>query len=215
MITVALPNVFESSQQALSFIWEKSLLEGLRVGCISPKSNIVYKNNKRVPLRRYLAQLENQYQYDLIIINLCKEALRKHVYDCLNTNITVLFEGPYYNKKSRTQREYVSKRIINNNKASFYIIPEKYKNKAVNSITYGWSEGAHISASSAETYRDGSLKMQCCVGKEIACFDGTPIFLKEFGITSKLTDIQGILAGAATLLLYGIDLETIDKRQIN
>lgn len=207
MITVAVANILESSHQALEFIYETSKMKGLKVQSISPENNIVYLHNKRVPLKQYLEVVEREKHYDLLIIELSKEAMKNQVYVNLDLNIVVLFDYEGYKKKSKLKRLHVTQHLLQGIKSHYYVLPDKYKHKIPRSITYGWSKNAHISATSAQKTVDGQMEMQCCIGEDISAINGQIIPLKEFGIESTLDSIEGVLAGVATLVIYGLDLE--------
>lgn len=209
MVTVAIANVLESSKQALEFIYETSKTNGLKLQRISPKQSVLYVHNKKVPLKHYIEEIEKENTCDLLIVELSKEAMRKQLYEHLDFNIAVLFEA--YEQKQKNKRIHVSQQLIRHMKAKYYVLPDRYKNRMAQSITYGWSKGAHISATSAQTTVDGQMELQCCVGQTISTMKGDTVPLKEFGIASTCHSIEGILAGVATLVLYGIDLDEYNK----
>ncbi|MGL5675022.1 MAG: hypothetical protein ACRDDX_01260 [Cellulosilyticaceae bacterium] len=209
MITLALTNVLDSSRQALQFIYQTTQTKGLKVHCISPENNILYMHNKRLPLRHYIQELEKENACDLLIVDLSKEAMRKQLYEHLKFHVVILFEA--YEKKNKVKRVHVTQQVLSHMHTNYYILPDKYRHSDKTVITYGWSKDAHISATSAQKTADGYMEMQCCIGQSIATIDGQTIPLKEFGVASSLDSIDGVLAGVAALVLYGIDLGQYNK----
>lgn len=207
MITVAVANVLESSEKALQFIYQTSKNRGLKVESISPQTSTVYKKNKRIPLKHYMEQLSQTKKLDLLIVELTKEALERQIYEHVDFNIVVLFDGKTGEKRNFLNRGCITHTMLNHFKSNYYILPSRYKDKVHSSITYGWSKEADVSASSAESMADGKLQMQCCIHQSLPSLNGKMNILKEFGIQSNVNDIDGLLAGIATMIIYGIELD--------
>ena len=207
MITVAVANVIESSQQALEFIYNITKTKGLKVQSISPETNILYLHNKRLPLKQYVETVEKEKDCDLLVIELSKKAMEKQLYENLKVHIAVFFdtEGSV-DKKGKIRHIHVTPHMVRGIHSCYYVLPEKFKNRIAKSITYGWSKDAHLSATSAQRNVDGNLEVQCYIGDTINTINGTTLPLKEFGVASPLQNIEGVLAGIATLIIYGIDL---------
>lgn len=207
MITIAVANVLESSEQAMKFIYNTSLKQGVKTLSISPKDNIIYKNNKRIRLKEYISELERSKDVDLLLMELNKEALQKAIYENIKFDIAVLFDPKIDSKNTIGYKTYLSRKILRNIKSNFYIIPDTYKFKRAEYITYGWSNAADISASSAERSIEGDMNIQCCIQNSIPSFNGEIDMPREFCIQSRGDSVEGMLAGVATMLLYGINIE--------
>lgn len=214
-MTAILVNGYESSHQTVAFIQEKIKAQGLRIQCISPKSSIIYKANKKYSLKHYIQKVKHEKKYDFLIVYVSKNILKKTKDHSFNIDVTIIVDEVYEKNKTKQKLAQVTaKKLCSNKNDCYYVLPEQYQCTSLKAVTYGWSNQAHLSASSVQTHSDGGLKIQCCIGKEVCTLDGTHLPLKEFGISSSLTSIQSILAGVATLLLYGVDLETSNKKQI-
>lgn len=207
MITIAVANVLESSQQTVEFIYNTSLKQGIKALSISPKDNIIYKNNKRIRLKEYINQLKHSNTIDLLLMQLNKEGLQKAIYENIKFDIAVLFATRNHNKKMISHKAYLNRRLLQSIQSDFYIIPDTYRFKKEECITYGWSKAADISASSAQRSIEGDMNIQCCIQNIIPSFQGEVDIPREFGINAQSDNVEGMLAGVATMLLYGIDIE--------
>lgn len=207
MITIAVANVLESSEQTVEFIYDTSLKEGIKALGISPKDNIIYKNNKRIRLKEYINELKQSKTIDLLLLELNKEGLQKAIYENIKFDIAVLFSPKKHNKKMMNNKAYFNRKILQGIQSDFYIIPDTYQFKRSEYITYGWSKAADISASSAQKNLEGDMNIQCCIQNRMPSFKGEVGTPREFCIHSEGDDVEGMLAGVATMLLYGINIE--------
>lgn len=206
MITVAVNNTLSSSKYALQFIHDKSLYNGLKLAHITPNETVMYYNNKKIPLRSYIEQIKAHKHPDLLIVELSKEAMEKAIYENIKFNIALLFENNSCDKKHLLNRGVLSSKLLNMIKANYYIIPETYHKKNQKYITYGWSNGASVSATSAELQVDGSLNVQCCIKPCMPTLEGQATTLREFGVEVPFNNVEATLAAVATLIIYGIQI---------
>lgn len=207
MITIAVTNVLESSEQAMRLIQELSQKRGIRTLSISPKNKIIYMNSKKVRLKEYIDSIKISKDIDLLLMDLSRCALEKQIYQNINFDIAVLFDSKTTDKKVSYHRSYLTHRLMKSIQSDFYIVPDTYKSEQGKYITYGWSKKAHISASSAQKNLEGDTNLQCCIQNYMPSFKGNISIPREFCIHSQLDDVEGMLAGIATMLLYGINLE--------
>lgn len=207
MITIAVANVLESSEQAVKFIQDMSLKQGIKTWSISPKDTILYKNNKKIRLKEYMDELAKEEAIDMLIMQLNKEALAKQVYENINFDIAVLFNANVHNKRMAYNKAYLSRKLMKDIQSSYYIIPETCKCQSEGHITYGWGQSANISASSAQKSLEGETSVQCCIQTMLPSFKGGMRIPREFCVQSHLDNVEGMLAGIATMLLYGINIE--------
>lgn len=204
MITIAVANVLESSEQAIQLIYDISKKRGIKVLSISPKDKILYKNNKKIRLKEYI---DNVKGIDLLVMNLDKRAIEKQIYENIKFDIAVLFENKYKTKRLEYLTEHLNQKVLKKIHSDFYIIPDSYKCTKTECITYGWSQSADLSASSAQQGAEGDTNLQCCIQNLLPSFLGNISIPREFNIQSNLNNIEGMLAGIATMLLYGINIE--------
>ncbi|MBP3910779.1 MAG: hypothetical protein J6D39_04565 [Niameybacter sp.] len=206
MITVAVNNNLASSKYALQLIQNASIYNGLKLAHIAPNETVVYYNNKKIPLRDYIEQIKLHKHPDLLIVELSKEAMEKAIYENIKFNIALFFEDTSYDRKYLFNRGVLPSKLLNMIKANYYIIPESYHKKNKKYITYGWSDDASVSATSAEIQIDGSLNVQCCIKSCMPTLEGAATTLREFGIEVPFNDVEATLAAVATLIIYGIRL---------
>ncbi|MGL6174394.1 MAG: hypothetical protein ACRC1P_07270 [Cellulosilyticaceae bacterium] len=204
MITIAVANVLESSEQAIQFIYDMSKKRGIKILSISPKDKILYKNNKKIRLKEYINNVKG---IDLLVMNLDKKAIENQIYENIKFDITVLFDNKYKKNRIEYLTEHLNQKLLKKINSDFYIIPDSYKSKKTEYITYGWSQSAHLSASSAQQGAEGDTNLQCCIQNILPSFLGNITIPREFNIQSNLNNIEGMLAGIATMLLYGINIE--------
>lgn len=207
MITIAITNMLESSEQAMRLIDEISYKKGLKTLSISPTDKVIYKHNKKIRLKEYIDTIKNTKEIDLLLMSLNRKALENEIYQNMQFDIAVLFDTKVHNKRIGCQKAYLAHRLMQNIHSNFYVIPDHYQYKREEYITYGWSKEAHISASSAQKNIEGDTSLQCCIQNYLPSFKGNMSIPREFCIHSQLDDIEGILAGVATMLLYGINIE--------
>lgn len=202
MITLAINSCTESSRNALQLIYNQSKQNGIKIVHIKPQENSIYYNNKRIPLKNYIDTLKTKEQADLLVVELTKEGIDSSIYEQIRFNLALFFQKSKY----PLSKDDISTRLFKLIQAHYYIIPETYHKRQKEFITYGWSEQANISASSAELQIDGSLSLQCCIKPStVINVDGLNT-LREFGIEVPFNDVDGALAGIATMILYGIEI---------
>lgn len=204
MITIAIANVLESSEQAIQLIYDISKKRGIKVLSISPKDKILYKNNRKIRLKEYINNVKG---IDLLVMNLDKNAIEKQIYENIKFDIAVLFENKYKTKRLEYVGEHLNQRVLKKINSNFYIIPDSCRCNKTKYITYGWSQLAHVSASSVQQGVQGDTNLQCCIQNILPSFLGNISTPREFGIQSNLSNVEGMLAGIATMLLYGINIE--------
>ncbi len=188
MITVAVLNVSDISHKIIQFIFQMSKQQGLKVDLFIPKTQTVYKQHKKLPLKHYITTTYQPRQLDLLIVALTKEALSKAICDHVAFHIVVMPELTVgMNPSRKIYQRFKEIKCIEN---GYYVVPKKHTSKKLHVITYGWHKEADISVSSAQTGIDGGLSVQYCVGDE------------EFNVHSNINDTESILAGVAILRLY-------------
>ncbi|MEF9959869.1 MAG: hypothetical protein RR448_02300 [Niameybacter sp.] len=202
MITLAVNSGNESSRNALQLIYNQSRQNGMHTIHIKPQDTSVYFNHKKISLRSYIEHLQKREAPDLLIVELTKEALEKAVYDQLRFNVALFFDKP--STKHILSKNGIYTRLFKLIRASYYIIPESYHHKDQRYITYGWSEAANISASSAELQVNGSLSVQCCVNPTTSASEIKS--MREFTVEVPFNDVEATLASVATMLIYGIKI---------
>ena len=207
MLTVAVANVLGSSEQALQFIEETSFKRGIKTCSIAPVDTTIYNKNKKIHLKQYVEQISKRNNIDLLIVQLNRVALEKQIYGNMEFDIAVLFDSMTYNKRLDYKSAHLSHKYMNNIKANYYIIPETCKHHSEGYITYGWGKQADITASSVEKNIEGGLSLQCCIQNIIPSLKGDIKVPSEFNVDSSLDNVEGMLAGVATMLLYGINIE--------
>lgn len=207
MLTVAVANVEDSSEQALQFIEETSFKKGIKTCSIAPIDTTIYKKNKKIHLKQYVEQISKGNNIDLLIVQLNKAALEKQIYGNIEFDIAVLFNSMTHNKRLDYKSAHLSHKYMHDIKASYYIIPETCKHHTQGYITYGWGKQADITASSVETNLEGGVSLQCCIQNIIPSLKGDIKVPSEFCVDSRLDNVEGMLAGVATMLLYGINVE--------
>ena len=204
MITLAVNSCAESSKKAVQLIYDQSMQKGLKLLHIKPQDTSVYFNNKRIPLRNYINTLQDKEAPDLLVVELTKEGIEKAIYEKIKFNVALFFDKPL--TKHILSKNGIYTRLFKLIQATYYIIPETYHHKNQKYITYGWSEAANISASSAELQVDGSLSLQCCVNPSEVIPEGTLDVLREFTVEVPFNNVEAALAGIATMMIYGIEI---------
>ncbi len=207
MITLAIADAVENSQQALRFIYHNTIQTGLRVQSIYPEQVMRYSTHKRQPLRHYIRFLEEEDKCDVLIIHLTKEALKKQRYYAIDFNMVLLFDSRVSCKKDRMRYLQVSQHLINSVHSHYYILPYRYKRIKPGSITYGWNTKAHISVSSAYETLNGETQIRCCVSDVVPSMTGETMPIREFGINVASDQVEGILAGVALLITLGLEIQ--------
>lgn len=202
MITLAINGCTESGKNALQLIYNQGKQNGMKIVHMKPQAYSIYYNNKRMALKNYINKLKEKEQIDLLVIELTKEGVEHNIYEHIQFNFAMFFPKAKYPSTKNNLSTHLFKLV----QAHYYIIPETYPKRKKEFITYGWSEEANISASSAEVQVDGSLSLQCCVNpSHLMCIKGLNT-LREFAIEVPFNDVDGALAGIATMILYGLEI---------
>lgn len=206
MITIGVDNTLKAGSETLQYIYHFALKEGIHVHHIAPKDSTVYKFNKIMPLKDYYHYLEEKEKAELLLIELNKKGIETNIYKNLGFNIIVLFDEKLGDEKSEYKiRKY---HLVEKLKSKYYILPDTYKIKNKGCITYGWSQEADISVSSAEKTIEGLTEIQCCIQTCIPSLKGPITMPVEFPVKTTINNVDSVLAGVATMLLYGFKINT-------
>lgn len=204
MVTVAVANSCEHKQQALQYIQDTSIRQGIKTLSIAPSQGTLYKNNKKVRLKKYISSLEQENELGLLMVQVTREALYRGAYEGINFDIALVCET-YQAIKNLDKKNYIPPKFIKKLHSNYYVIPDRYSWEKEKHITYGWSKNANVSASSVQENAEGIMSMQCCI-QRLECFKGSELIgPKEVCIEHISHDVLGVLGGIATMVLYNIN----------
>lgn len=206
MITIGIDNTLELGSEAVDYIHSFALKQGIHVHHIAPKESTVYRFSKIFALKDYYHYLEEEGKTDILIIELNKKGIETNIYKNLGFNIIVLFDERVEEKcEHRIIKKYD---LVEKLKSKYYVLPDTYKIKTKGCITYGWSQEADISVSSAEKTIEGLTELQCCIQTCIPSIKGSITMPVEFPVKANINNVDSVLAGVATMLLYGFNINT-------
>lgn len=207
MITIGIDNTLELGSEAVEYIHSFALKRGIHVHHIAPKESTIYRLNRVFALKDYYHYLEEEGKTDILIIELNKRGIETNIYKNLGFNIIVLFDEKVEEEKG--EHKIIKKYdLVEKLKSKYYVLPDTYKIKTKGCITYGWSQEADISVSSAEKTVEGLTELQCCIQTCIPSIKGSITMPVEFPVKANINNVDSVLAGVATILLYGLNINT-------
>ncbi len=207
MITIGVDNTLELGSEAVQYIHSFAIKQGIHVHHIAPKESTIYRFSKIIALKDYYHYLEEEGKTDILLIELNKKGIETNIYKNLGFSIIVLFDENL--KEEKCEHKTLNKYdLVEQLKAKYYILPDTFKIKTKGCITYGWSQGADISISSAEKTIEGLTELQCCIQTCIPSIKGSITMPVEFPVRANMNNVDSVLAGVATMLLYGFKINT-------
>ena len=206
MVIIGVENVDEDHSSVIEFFKQWAQKDSGEILVIAPNNTICHKLNKKMSLREYCKCLTKNKQVGILIIEITKEGLEKNIYKQIVFDMVVFLNGSKNKQKTIGKGNRIAKNKLKLIKAKYIIVPESWGLNQQGYITYGWSQAANISISSAEKNVNGGLSVQCSLETCIPSLKKTILLPGEFSIETTDKNIEYLMAGVAMTIVYGHDL---------